>query len=455
MAKRRLRRDLPRLLLAATLLWALPLRAASDSPFSGYFLVYDYLDLTRALDEARFTAQEHPGAKWFSTDRGGLRFQLRVNQSFTPDVLLDAALNVDYNVAAATRSPTSDLSDGMRLVFKEGYISWGRVFPWLDLKLGRQYVFWGRFEWGSVEDVVAPWDFANMGAEKENFRLAVDAVRAFATFSPVTLEALVLPWTVPSRMPFRMPATLGPMTVVQEPAVVPPTTAENVETGARVALSLDGGEVGLAWFRGYDRTFSLYAEVQNDPSTGWPTALHFTPRYERQQMLAADFEAEAGPILLLGEVGMFFTPDRAGDDPFVKNWQLRSVLGFEWDATSAFRVQAQAGYTRLFSYSRQAEYDTRHALGEPDPYVPAADQFAVTYKLQYQVLPELGLHAMNLINIPDSRSADTLVLAFVAWEPLEALKLYAGAIVFRGEAGTRFGRTEDQSRVFFELKHGF
>jgi hypothetical protein len=236
---------------------------------------------------------------------------------------------------------------------------------------------------------------------------------------------------------------------------VPPTTAENVETGARVAVDLGGGEVGLAWFRGYDRTFSLYAAVEEDPQTGWPTALHFTPRYERQQMLAADFEAAVGPVLLLGEVGMFFTPDRAGDDPFVKNWQLRSVLGFEWEATSTFRLQAQGGYTRLFSYSRQAEYDNRHALGEPEPYVPAADQFAATYKLQWQLRPELGLHAMNLINIPDSRSVDTLVLAFLAWEPLEALKLYAGAIVFRGPAGTRFGRTEDQGRWFFELKHGF
>jgi len=443
------------ILLAIALLAALPARAASESPFSGYFLVYDYVDLTRALDDVGFLAQPHPEARWFPTDRGGLRFQLRINQSFTPDVLLDAALNVDYNVAAATRSPTSDLSDGMRLTFKEGYISWGRVFPWLDLKIGRQYIFWGRFEWGSVEDVVAPWDFANMGAEKENFRLAVDAVRAYATFSPVTVELLVLPWTTPSRMPFRMPATLGPMTVVQEDAVVPPTTSENVETGARVSLALDGGEVGLAWFRGYDRTFSLYATVEEDPATGWPTALHFTPRYERQQMLAADFEAEAGPVLLLGEVGMFFTGDRAGDDPFVKNWQLRSVLGFEWEPTSTFRVQAQAGYTRLFSYDRQGEYDTRHELGEPEPYVPAADQFAVTYKLQYQVLPELGLHAMNLVNIPDSRSVDTLILAFVAWEPLEALKLYAGTILFRGPAGTRFGRTEDQGRFFLELKHGF
>lgn len=453
---------LPHLIAAALLLSMIcpaGLRAGEgDSPFSGFVLAYDYLDLTRVLDETRFFDQRHPGHSWLPTDRGGLRFQLRIREQFSPDAFLDAALNADYNVAEASRAPDGKLSDGMSWRFQEGYISLGRVFPWLDLKIGRQYVFWGRFEWGSVEDVISPWDFVNMGAEKENFRIAVDAIRAFVapSSSPVNAEFIVLPWFQPSRMPVKLPAEIGGMDLRLLEPEVPGTSAENVETGARVAVETGSyGEVGVAWFRGFQRTFSLYVDVVPDETTGWPAGLDFQQRYSRHQMFAVDFEFLLGPVALLGESGFFLTEDEAGTNVVVKNRNLRSVLGLEWEPSGSWKIQAQVGHTRLFDYDRQLEYETRKSAGEPDPYVGAADQFSLTYKLQWQILSELGLHLMNLVNMPDTGSVDTMVLAFASWEPREAVKVYAGIVAFRGPAGTRFGRTEDQSRLFFELRHGF
>jgi hypothetical protein len=434
------------------------LAAGGDSPFSGFVLVYDYLDLTRVLDETHVFDQSHPGHSWLPTDRGGLRFQLRVREQFSPDAFVDAALNADYNVAKASRAPNADLADGMTWRFQEGYISLGRVFPWLDLKLGRQYVFWGRFEWGSVEDVISPWDFVNMGAEKENFRVAVDAIRAFVSPAgiPINAEFIVLPWFQASRMPVKLPAEIGGMDVRLLDPEMPAMTAENVETGARVALETGNiGEVGLAWFRGFQRTFSLYVDTVADETTGWPAGLDFQQRYSRHQMFAADFEFLLGPVALLGESGFFLTEDEAGTNVFVKNRNLRSVLGIEWEPNATWRIQAQVGHTHFLDYNRQREYETRKSAGEPDPYVGAADQFSLTYKLQAQVMSELGLHLMNLVNMPDSGSIDMMMLAFASWEPREAIKVYAGIVAFRGPAGTRFGRTEDQSRLFFELRHGF
>lgn len=429
---------------------------ADDSLWSGYFLVYDYMDNTRVFDEIGVLAREHPGKDWVPTDRAGLRLQLRLNQSFTPDVFVDATANIQYEVKEAARTPDASATDGMSVTFKEGYISLGRVLPWLDAKFGRQYVFWGRFEWGGALDVVSGWDFLNMGAEKENFRVAVDTARLFLDIDPVSIEVLVVPVFAPNRVAFDLPDQMGPMAVHRNAPQVPGLGPENVATGLRALIATGGmGEIGLTWYQGREKNFSMLVEVVPDEITGFPSALAFTQRYDRYQLFGLDFELAFDRFMLLGESGFFLTPDAAGDDVFVRNRRLTSVLGFEWEPSSVFLWQSQVTYTRLFDYDRQREYDTREGLGEPDPYVSGANQFAVTTKLQWRILPELSLHVLNLVNFPDTTTNDVMLLSFLSWEPVQALKLYAGSILFRGADDTRFGRIEDQGRFFLELKHSF
>jgi hypothetical protein len=445
------------ILLAPFVLLALAGTArADDSLWSGYFLVYDYMDNTRVFDELGVLAREHPGKGWVPTDRAGLRLQLRLNQSFTHDVFVDATANIEYDVKQATRTPDASATDGMSVTFKEGYISLGRVLPWLDAKLGRQYVFWGRFEWGGALDVVSGWDFLNMGAEKENFRVAVDTARLSLDFSPLSVELLVVPVFTPNRVAFDLPDEMGPLAVHRRPVQIPGLGPEEVATGARVLVAAGGmGEIGLTWYRGREKNFSMLVEVVPDATTGFPSGLAFTQRYDRYQLFGLDFELALDHFMLMGESGFFLTPDDRGDDIFVRNRRLTSVLGFEWEPSSVFLWQSQVTYTRLFDYDRQREYDTREALGEPDPYVAGANQFGVTTKLQWRILPELSLHVLNLVSFPDTSSNDVMLLSFLSWEPAQALKLYGGSILFRGADDTRFGRIEDQGRFFLELKHSF
>jgi hypothetical protein len=430
--------------------------AAEKSPFSGYLMFYDYLDLTHPLEEAGFLAQSHPDAKGLSTARGGLRLQLRAANQLQPGLRYDATVNLDYDVAQDSRQPDGAPGDGVSLAFKEGWIGIDRILPLVDLKLGRQYVFWGRFEWGGVVDVVSPWDYGNMSAEKENFRLAVDALRTSVWLDPVNIELLYLPWFIPSRMPLDLPEQVGPLKVLQQPAALPGLGVEDGEVGVRVSAELlDRAEVAATWFWGHQRSFWLSPVVIPDEVTGFPAALEFTPRYSRQHLLALDFEVDLGSVMLLGEGAATFTEDSDGTDVWKKNPSLATVLGVEWDPLSRLSLQVQVAYTRVLNWDRQFEYDTRSAFGEPDPFIPSRDQYQFTWRAKTRVVSELYFQALQLVNRHDPETYDFMALGFFSWEPLEELKIYTGAIVFRGSESIGFGRLENQARYFLELRHYF
>ena len=432
-----------------------PVRAA-EGPFSGYLMFFDYLDLTHPLSEAGFLAQPHPDAKELSTARGGLRLQLRAADELSSRLRYDATVNFDYDAAQDSRQPDGAQGDGVSVAFKEGYIGINRVLPLVDLRIGRQYVFWGRFEWGGVVDVVSPWDYGNMSAEKENFRLAVDAVRATVWLDPVTVELLYLPWFAPNRMPLDLPEQVGPLKVIQQPAAVPGLEVGCSEGGVRVTSELFGrAEVAASWFTGYNRSFWLSPRIIPDAVTGFPAALEFTPRYSRQHMAALDFEVDLGALVLLGEGAAFFTEDSDGRDVWKKNPSASTVLGLEWEPDSRFSLQGQVAYTRVLNWDRQYEYDERVSFGEPDPFIPSRDQYQFTWRAKVRVVSELYFQWLQLLNRHDPETWDLMMLGFFSWEPLEELKLYTGAIVFRGAENIGFGRLENQARYFLELRHYF
>ncbi len=432
----------------------------SPSLLTGYLMVYDYMETTRLMQEVGFLA--HPDTTgrgqrpWLAADRAGLRLQLRAFKEVSESVHLDTTFNIEYDIKNATRQPDSTLDDGISIYFKEGFISMGRVLPFLDLKLGRQFIFWGRFEWGGALDVVSGWDFSSMSAEKENYRMAVDAVRANMLFGPLRLEAVVLPYFMPNRIPLDLPDQVGPFAAVQKPAKLPELSWENAEFGARIVTELGGqSELALTVFRGFDRSFSMRTTAVMEEGAWVPSAIEFTPEYARQTVVGLDGDWAVGPALLLFEAGYFRGEDRSGADVFRKNDQLKAVAGFELEPHGRLMIQAQTSYTRLLDYDRQREYESRKALGEPDPYVSGPNQFGFNYKLQWRALDEVTFHLLHSMTFPDSETNDMMLLLFGSWEPFEAMKVYIGTVLFRGAEDTTFGRLEEQGRFFVEVRQFF
>lgn len=427
-----------------------------NSLLTGYIMAFDYMDLTRALNETGLSGQEHGGLDWFRHDRVGLRLQLRFNVSVSETVSVDSSVNFEYDAGRAERGPGSSLDDGFDVYVKEGFISIRRAASFLDLKVGRQFVFWSRFEWGGALDVVSPWDYSNMGAEKENYRLPVDGLSIASDVWRLRFEGLLLPYFQPSRIPLALPATVGPFPVVQNATVRPDMTWDNSEWGARLLVQTSAqSEVGFTFFRGFDRSFSMLVEPLMDEGSMFPSAIAYTPVYNRSTVFGLDGEFGVGPMLVVAEAGLLLGEDETGADVFLKNDQIKAVAGLEWEIVPDLVLQAQGSWTHLLDYDRQREYDNRKALGEPDPYVAGPNQFGASYKLQWKFHDEMAVHILNMYNVPDSQTFDMMLLGFLVWEPYEAMKIYGGVVMFYGAEPTTFGRLEEQSRLFFEIRQFF
>jgi len=438
------------IILAAAILTPVHARAWKFKDiFSGYLMAFDYMDLTKALSESKFFVGNYSDKKWFRTENAGLRLQVRLAGELVKDVSFDTSVNFEYDIANVVRDPNMSVASGMSVYFKEGFISARNVLGFMDMKIGRQYVFWGRFEWGGCLDVVSPWDFVHMSAEKENFRVAVDGLRIYFNLpKDFSIEGLVLPLFSPNRMPLDMPAKAGPFDVALQKAKTPDRGIKNMEAGARLHIPLgDAGEMSATYFRGFDRFFSMYVKPDFLKKT-----LNFTPVYKPLQVVGIDGEFFAGPVNILFESAYFHTADSSGKDIFIKNRHIDVAAGIEWDATSDLFIYAVMRYSRLLKYSRQREYDNVKALGEPDPYVARTNKYSMVYQLRYMALTNLSVHLMQSINFLDW---DFMTLAFISWEARTGLKLYAGTVFFRGKAGTTFGRLEPYSRLFFELRYSF
>ncbi|MBN2695560.1 hypothetical protein JXR93_12940 [bacterium] len=438
---------------------SLNIYSEDNSIFSGYLMSYDYVDITEPLYDAGFFNTKSASGEYLLQDRVGLRLQLRVSTDITKDISVDSSINFEQDVTDTKKDPSTAPSDNFETYFKEGFISIRDILGRIDAKIGRQYIFWGRFEWGGGLDVISPWDFEKMSAEKENFRAALDSAQMFVNFENISFELLFVPIFSPSRMGLKISDTHyesdcsedASLCLVQKEGEAKPFTLENSEFGIRATINTPfDSETTLSWFKGYDRTFSMFFE-QKVASNG-NTMIVFTPKYLPIQLFGLDTEFSLFGSSFILEGSYLKTDDSDGENIFVKNSRAKASFGFESDITGDLSVMLVYSFTYLFDYDRQKDYDGRYEAGDRNFYVERQMQHELVYRVRYNFSNEFSVQLMQLFNIID---LNFMTLAFVNWQIGSNLKIYSGTVVFKGKEGTRFGRLENQSRFFFEIKYMF
>ncbi|MDQ7065354.1 MAG: hypothetical protein Q9P90_14050, partial [candidate division KSB1 bacterium] len=101
-------------------------------------------------------------------DRYGTRVQMALSHTVSNRANFYAAFNFNLEENRTTGLAPEPRSAITEIFPVEAYLDlhWENA----DLRLGKQFIFWGRADWVNPTDNITPWDFVNITAELEDYR---------------------------------------------------------------------------------------------------------------------------------------------------------------------------------------------------------------------------------------------------------------------------------------------
>ncbi len=381
--------------------------------------------------------------------RTGARLQLTVAQALGDRGALFGSIDFDVNEVHGRDRFFEERGAQVDIYPVELYVD--LYWDWLDLRLGKQFVFWGKTEWINPTDNINPWDYANISAEIEDYRLPVTALRADMYLGETTLEAVWVPAFLPHRVPGLVPRTVqvpgGPLLVWREPEL-PEGDLRNSQFGLRLMHTLAGVDWSVSYYRGNDHSPSYRQRVE--PAQAGPPTVELTPYFPRLQVLGADLQKVFGQWGVRAEGAWFRTADPDGDDVLVPNPHLQGVATLDYTPTDRLALALQGVVERQLRYDEAWETERRReiGLGVAQPRTLTS----VSGRLRWQ---PADYWTAQLIGVWNTQTKDRFVLLFVNYQPADALNLTLGGVFFGGAPDTPFGRMRQQDRLFVEVKASF
>lgn len=363
----------------------------------------------------------HPGlTSPYRFNRFGTRLQLTLKKS---QQLVDLFASFNLDLDERYRNSSNQINPDMMTSFKIYPVEAYLFFHWsnLDLRLGKQFIFWGRTDWINPTDNITPWDYTNITAEIEDYRLAVNALRLNWYFGLSNLEIVFVPYFQPNRTGLEIPGA-------QEE--LPEQKPSNWQEGLRFSSGWGGLNFSFSYWRGFDLFPSVVPENK---------ALKI--KYYPQQVLGVDFDYAYGHFVFKGEGAYYRTQDSTGFDPLVRNPFIYYVLGSDYNLSSEVTLNLQYVEKRVLKWQP----------GFMSPHEKKVTR-SVSARLAYK---KEGYYSLQLIGVYNLADGDYFLLPIFNYEIADGLNLYAGATFFAGPENSPFGRNKDFSRAFLEIKYSF
>ncbi len=360
-----------------------------------------------------------------------------------------AMLDLDLDIGSVDPAELHDRTAELRVVPVELRVD-AHLGP-VDVSAGKQYVFWGQTDWVNPTDLFTPWDYVNISSELEDYRVAPWALRATAYVRATSFDLVWVPWPQPHILD--LAPTLPDDVLLGEPDL-PDRTVPHSDIGLRFNTRFAGFDLSLMGFHGLDKMPGMTMDVEIDTSTmpPPPPVLTLTPTYGMISAVGGDLSWGAGPILLKGEAAYTWTEDRYGDDPEVRNPGLAAVLGVTVVPHTAVNFTVQGNLERRSRYDPDDEEAALVELGMPDPEVDPRVTGGLVERLAIDIKGVVSIQAVASQNLP---AGDHFEMAYVSWRAVDGLTLLGGVVLFGGPEDSTFGRIEDYSRAFVEVKYSF
>lgn len=394
-------------------------------------------------------------APW-ELDRVGTRLQLAVRGASGTHVSYYGAVDLELDSRLLDRSEPLRRGQGLDVYPVEAWVllSWGDV----DLKLGQQFIFWGRTTWVNPTDVITPWDYPDMSSQIEDYRLAPAAARLqwYAT-DALSLDLVWVPVFRASRLGVTAPSAVAGVPVTELSPALPSPRPDHGEVGLRLTHSVSSWALdwSVSAFRGYEKmpSFVLTPAFATSPPTGPPTSFTWQRRYDPMWMFGADLSKALGPVVLNAEAALKLGEDGRGTDPHVRNHRVEAVAGVVWSPLDDLSLGVQYALTALLGYDAAAESQALAGGGPPPPFVQEAVDHSVTLNVRADLTDTL--HA-QLTGVFSATYVDFFALAFVTWDLADAVSLSLGAVGFGGQdEHTPLAAQRANSRLFAEVKASF
>ncbi len=388
----------------------------------------------------------HPNLnKPYPFDRLGSRIQLKLQGPFAPRASFFAALDFNFEETQVTGGFDEPRSKGMAVYPVEAYVD--LFFSKLDLRLGKQFIFWGKTDWINPTDNINPWDYVNIAAEIEDYRIPVTAAKADLYLGKFDLEAVWVPRFQPHKIPLHLPDSINGLPVIHQPTAYPANELGNSQFGFRLLSSFSAIDFSLSYFHGFDQNPTIYWSFQPRERT-FSTLITYKP----YQVFGADFVTTRGKFAFKGEGAYFLTEDRDGRNIFIKNPYLQYVLGIDYNATNSLTLNGQFIQTIRFKYDREYEISQREAWHMPTDNIPEQFVNSISLRGQYQVSDFVNVQVISVVNLKDY---DYFLLPILNYSYSDGVNIYAGATLFEGPSRSTFGRNKAYSRAFVEVKYSF
>jgi hypothetical protein len=354
----------------------------------------------------------------FAFDRFGARFQLTFKEK-RENIGFFASFNFDLDERNISRFLYKDRSSALKIYPVEAYLT--IRFPNVDFKLGKQFIFWGRTDWINPTDNITPWDYTNITAEIEDYRIAVNSVKINWYFGISNIEFVFVPYFIPNETGMKIPGA---------ETSLPEQKPENWQEGVRFSSGIAGINFSFSYWRGFD----LFPAMV--PEKGMMKI-----EYQKQQVFGFDFDYAIGRFVFKGEGAYFLTEDREGYNPFIKNPHLQYVLGTDYNLTENFILNFQFIENRVLKW--------REGFMSP---VEEKLKNSTSLRIAYKREP---FYSLQLIMVYNFKDGDYFILPIFTYEIRDGIKLYMGASIFRGPEDSVFGRNKKLSKAFIEVKYFF
>ncbi|HCL00751.1 MAG TPA: hypothetical protein DHW42_11685 [Candidatus Marinimicrobia bacterium] len=383
-----------------------------------------------------------------------LRNRLRLNSELRGDNIYGYA-SVDFlNDATAGSQTTLNL----RELYLDIYSSW------IDFRIGKQQVVWGKADGYFINDIVNPLDLSYFLLQDfDDIRMATTMLNTKLHHGNHSLEILMIPEFKPMKMAltgdwaFQRPDSFNitvpageqfvtiPIPMNYQEDILSQNSLRRMEYGFKFNTFLLGTDISLIYLKVREDKPVIEKQLVYN-AIGLPSQMNLKPTHPWINFYGMNFSRPVGTFVFRGEGGYypnryFDTQDmtKIYDGLLVKKPFLQGMIGVDYQLTGEIDIGVQAIRERILDYDNNLMDDELNSIGS----LMLRGRFA-----NETILP-LWLTLYNIT------SESYLSRIAVDWKYSDSFTITTGFDILGGGSDTIFGQFDRNDNVYLKIVYDF